>query len=199
MKNLSDEQLVTAYKLEGNTAYVGELYKRYLVMCFSVAVKYLKDEDAAEDAVMQVFEQLFIVLKTYDIKVVKPWLYTICKNHCLGILKKEAASLFDAMQENNQTDFMENGVEETLSAEEKEKTLEALEAAIMELKPEQQQCIKGFYLHGNTYEQIAVAHGFTLNEVKSHIQNGKRNLKIVLNQQGINWVIIWCIWIINHA
>jgi RNA polymerase sigma-70 factor (ECF subfamily) len=65
-------------------------------------------------------------------------------------------------------------------AEEKEKQFVALENAIEELSAEQKKCVDLFYLKEKSYVEIAEITGFTLNEVKSYIQNGKRNLKIKL-------------------
>ena len=65
---------------------------------------------------------------------------------------------------------------------EKELMLNGLEKGLSALKPEQQQCVKLFYLEELSYKDIAEKTGFSLNDVKSHIQNGKRNLKLFLTE-----------------
>lgn len=83
--------------------------------------------------------------------------------------------------ENNADLFMETDSGLHLNkAEEKEKHFVALENAINELKDEQKKCIDLFYLKEKSYVEISEITGFTINEVKSYIQNGKRNLKIKL-------------------
>ncbi|MNL72987.1 hypothetical protein D3C87_1983880 [compost metagenome] len=43
-------------------------------------------------------------------------------------------------------------------------------------------CVELFYLHKKSYQEIADSTDYTLKEVKSNIQNGKRNLKILIEQ-----------------
>jgi RNA polymerase sigma-70 factor (ECF subfamily) len=58
--------------------------------------------------------------------------------------------------------------------------------AIKQLNPEQQQCINLFYLEKKTYAEVAEITGYTMLQVKSHLQNGKRNLKLMM-EQGVNY------------
>lgn len=60
--------------------------------------------------------------------------------------------------------------------------IELLSKAVNELKEEQNRCIVAFYFQGLSYQEIVEEEGFTLNEVKSHIQNGKRNLRLQLTK-----------------
>jgi RNA polymerase sigma-70 factor (ECF subfamily) len=66
---------------------------------------------------------------------------------------------------------------------EKELTLTQLEAALEELNPEQKTCITLFYLHKKSYQEIVSITGYNLLQVKSYIQNGKRNLKILVEKK----------------
>jgi RNA polymerase sigma-70 factor (ECF subfamily) len=56
-----------------------------------------------------------------------------------------------------------------------------------------------FYLEGASYDEIGKQTGFTLNEVKSAIQNAKRNLKISLTELGIHYVLISFLWMQQSA
>ena len=62
--------------------------------------------------------------------------------------------------------------------------LEALKKCIDQLKNEQKECIKLFYLEEKCYQEIAESTNYELKKVKSYIQNGKRNLKICMEQNG---------------
>ena len=68
---------------------------------------------------------------------------------------------------------------------EKEKLLNRMEALIPTLKNNQRICLKMFYLEGKSYADISTELNFSLKEVKSHIQNGKRNLKIKLDEDNV--------------
>jgi RNA polymerase sigma-70 factor (ECF subfamily) len=59
-----------------------------------------------------------------------------------------------------------------------DQTLELVAEGLKELNAEQQQCVTLFYLERKTYQEITDITGFTYLQVKSYIQNGKRNLRI---------------------
>ncbi len=178
----SDLELIAEYKNTENKLFIGILYKRYSHLVLGLSLKYLKNEDEAKDAVMQIFEKLFKDLLKHQVEFFKSWLYTYSKNFCLMIIRTRQSKLKKEIElENNADLFMETESGLHLNkADEKEKQFEALENAINELKDEQKKCIDLFYLKEKSYVEIAEITGFTINEVKSYIQNGKRNLKIKL-------------------
>jgi RNA polymerase sigma factor (sigma-70 family) len=61
-----------------------------------------------------------------------------------------------------------------------EKKLVALNQALTQLNQEQRTCVQLIYLENKSYKEIADITGMEINHIKSHIQNGKRNLKILL-------------------
>ena len=89
ISKLSDEELLTHYIMSEDTEYFGELYNRYIPLTYGLCLKYLQDEDQAQEAVMQMFEDLLSKISNYEIKAFKPWLYRVAKNHCLQLLRKE--------------------------------------------------------------------------------------------------------------
>ena len=161
---------------------MGILYKRYSHLVLGLSLKYLKDEDEAKDAVMQVFEKLLSDLLKFNIEYFKSWLYTFSKNHCLMIIRTKQSKLKKEIDIQIHADsFMET--ESSLhpnSAAEKEKQYTQLEKAIEELSLDQKKCIELFYLKEKSYNEIVEITGYSMNEVKSFIQNGKRNLKLKL-------------------
>jgi RNA polymerase sigma-70 factor (ECF subfamily) len=58
-----------------------------------------------------------------------------------------------------------------------EQRIRYLETAINALSAEQKQCIELFYMNEKSYREVEQITGYSYNEVKSHLQNGKRNLK----------------------
>jgi RNA polymerase sigma-70 factor (ECF subfamily) len=60
---------------------------------------------------------------------------------------------------------------------------ETMEEALKELNQEQRQCVTLFYLERRSYQEIHEITGFTLLQVKSYIQNGKRNLRILIEKK----------------
>lgn len=182
--SVSDEDLVEYYRNSHDTVYVGELYTRYTHLVYGVCMKYLQNDNDAKDATMQIFEKLLKELKKHHITAFKPWLYMVVKNYCMMEFRKAASlktntqKIVKEQQQHVETDDASHLDEKA----EKEMMLNGLEKGLSVLKPDQQQCVKLFYLEELSYKDIAEKTGFSLNDVKSHIQNGKRNLKLFLTE-----------------
>jgi RNA polymerase sigma-70 factor (ECF subfamily) len=178
--DLSDEELIARYQRSDDAAYVGELFERYNHMVFLVGMKYLKDPTESEDMAMLLFEKLLADLHKYQIKHFKSWLHTVVRNQCFAILEQQQRrrQQTDAYQESLEGD-VEKEVGWPLIPEggEREQTLQQLEAALRLLNDHQRVCLEQFYLQQKSYQEVADQTGFTLKQVKSYIQNGKRNLR----------------------
>lgn len=152
-------------------------------MLYGLCLKYLQDEDNAQEAVMQLFEDLIPKIGNYDIKIFKPWLYRVAKNHCLQLLRKgnKEISLDYTINIMESDEFLH-----LLSEEDNpEEQLKALHICLEKLSEEQRTSITRFFLEEMSYADIAEQTGLTLNNVKSYIQNGKRNLKICIKKQTL--------------
>lgn len=184
IKQLDDKALLEQYKQTADKQVIAVLYERYMHLVFGVCMKYLKNRDEAEDATMQVFEKLISTLQQYEVNEFRFWIHTVAKNHCLYILRKQQ-SQFKNQKEMNK-DFpviMESEEHHTLlNGNWKNKKLDEMGLAINQLKDEQKLCVELFYLEEKSYKEIADQTGFTMLDVKSYIQNGKRNLKIMLSK-----------------
>ena len=179
---LTDNELIAEYKKKGDNAVVGELYTRYSHLVYGVCLKYLKDEDESKDAVLEIFEQLLVDLLKHDVTNFKSWLHSVSRNHCLMFLRKEQTKLKRANEYEYAFDEADS-YETPFQVHEKETQevqLTDLEKALTELKEEQRICIELFFLKEKCYEEVAELTGYTLLQVKSYIQNGKRNLSIKL-------------------
>ncbi len=171
---LTDNELAQSYRSTGDLVILGELYQRYMDLLYGVCLKYLKDDEKSKDAVMQIFEELVVKLRKHEVENVKGWMHQVAKNHCLMQLRtpknlKTVEIHPDLMQ--NQENVHLNGVLE------REENLNKLEFCIGTLSNEQQQMIKLFYLQGKCYQEIVDETGTEWNQVRSYIQNGRRNLK----------------------
>lgn len=176
-RKYSDEELVVRIQQQNDIYCVGILYERYGHLVFGLALNYLKNRNDAEDLTSHVFEQLFNKLQKHAVQHFKSWLYMVSKNECLMTLRKHKP------QENIDTNYSSEG-ESDNNYEEKEIQLELLEEKIGLLKEEQQQCVRLFYLKEKSYQQVSEELNLPLNKVKSAIQNGKRNLKLLLEQHN---------------
>ncbi|MGZ3865575.1 MAG: RNA polymerase sigma factor [Bacteroidia bacterium] len=182
---LSDVELLELYRQTRDKEHVGVLYKRYSHLVFGLCMKYFADEDQAADAVTNIFTKLFDDLLKHKVEYFKSWLYTYSKNHCLMQLRSAKSNLRKSLDYS--ADFkvsMENNEEEHHNANKREQEYALLEQALTGLSDEQRVCIELFYLKDKSYVQITEITGHDLNKVKSYIQNGKRNLKIMLEQNN---------------
>ena len=173
--SLSDAELIERYKKKRDQKFLAELFSRYTHLIMGVCMKYFKDEEAAKDGVMNLYESLSEKLTNGEINNFGGWVYVVAKNYCVGELRKQAK--FDK-DKNKLTEHMEFELQERpLTKYTLELQLTALETCIEELNKEQGKCVSLFYLKKKSYKEVTNLTGYTLNKVKSNIQNGKRNLK----------------------
>jgi RNA polymerase sigma-70 factor (ECF subfamily) len=174
---LSDEELVLNYRNEAASEIIGEIYKRYGHLVMGTCMKYLKNRADAEDMTMILFEKLPHKLANHNIERFKSWLYMVTKNECLMLLRKKGHVSAEITKELEASD-------ELHVVEAKEVQYEILEEAIKELKEEQRKCIELFYIESKSYQEITSLLQLDIKKVKSAIQNGKRNLKLTLENRN---------------
>jgi RNA polymerase sigma-70 factor (ECF subfamily) len=180
---LPDNELIHYYRSSGSTEPVGYLFTRYSHLVYGVCLKYLKNESDAQDAVMDIFEKLMEDLKNHEVKNFKSWLYSVSKNFCLMELRKvkPVSRVNDHSLEKFSEEFMDS--ELVLHLDNKYQTddkIEKVQQAIKQLNHEQKWCIELLYLHQKSYKEVSDITGYSMKQVKSYIQNGKRNLKNIL-------------------
>ena len=175
--NYSDNELIHSFLEKNDNSFVGILYQRYGHLVLGLCIKYLKNKDEAQDAVIQIFTNLLTDLKKYKIDYFKSWLYVYSKNYCLMELRKRQSLLKKELELKENSHLIMDSVDIS-HLEEKEKQITRMELAIEQLSDHQKMCIDLFYLKNKSYLEITEITGYSVNDVKSHIQNGKRNLKI---------------------
>ena len=156
-----------------------------MVLVYGLCMKYLKNREDSQDAVMQIFEILVQDVPRFEIRNFKAWLYGVSRNHCLMKLRKDKAE--KNRHEKISTEWLMESTENLHPIEEPgdEKLQGQLKACLEQLKEEQRHCVELFYFHQYCYKEIAEKLTLDENKVKSFIQNGKRNLKICLESKSI--------------
>ena len=178
--SLSDNELLESYYRSKDRQWIGVLLERYTLLLLGVCMKYLKNEEEAKDAVQQVFLKVLTEVAKYKIDFFKSWLYMVAKNHCLMKLRAQQGKYTQELKEEAAIEQLETDRNDLIA---NEKTYSLLEQSVDELNLEQKQCVTLFYLEKKSYQQITEATGFNLMQVKSHIQNGKRNLRMLLEKK----------------
>ena len=179
----TDAELLHNFYLEHDNYWLGLLLERYTLLLLGVCMKYLKDEEDAKDSVQQIFLKAITELHKYRVEYFKSWVYMVAKNHCLMKLRDRKGKLTADLTENYAGIAPEEQQDEKLQQLEKEKRLELMGSALQELGNEQKRCVTLFYLEKQSYQEISQNTGYSILKVKSYIQNGKRNLRIILDKK----------------
>lgn len=174
LSKLKDDELLRCYAESGLTDYFGELYNRYIPLLYGVCLKYLQDADRAQDAVMELFEELLPRISNYEINVFKTWVYSVARNHCLQLLRKENKEIpidfgINVMESDDVLHLFNDD-------DNSEEQLQALKHCMEQLPEPQRISITQFFLEELSYADVVEKSGYSLKGVKSYIQNGRRNL-----------------------
>lgn len=179
-EHIEDKDLLNKFYNDGNSKWLGILLERYTMLLLGVCMKYLKDEEEAKDAVQQIFLKVITELAKYQVDYFKSWLYMIAKNFCLMKIRDRHGRIPVELTE--QVADQEDAYDKA-GLVERDKTLLFIEEGLNELNEEQKQCVTLFYLQKKSYQQITALTGFNSLQVKSYIQNGKRNLKMIVEKK----------------
>ena len=176
--HITDTELLQWYHADKNNKWLGILLQRYTLLLLGTCMKYLKNEEEAKDSVQQIFLKVIGEVEKYKIEYFKSWIYMIARNHCLMQLrsKKIVIDATEIIQ-------LEAPEENKRLYVEKENLLTLIESVVNDLNDEQKTCITLFFLKKKTYQEIVATTNFSIMQVKSHIQNGKRNMKILIEKK----------------
>jgi RNA polymerase sigma-70 factor (ECF subfamily) len=177
--SLTDAELVVQYKSSGDLQILAQLYQRYMDLVYGVCLKYFKNSEKAKDAVMQIFEELIVKLKKHEVQNFKGWLHQLAKNFCLMQLRTaknlKTVEIPPSLMQSEENVHL-NGVLE------KEENFKKLEYCLNTLSEDQRKAVQLFYIEGKCYREIVEMMGQEWNQVRSFIQNGRRNLKICMEK-----------------
>lgn len=177
----TDQDLLEQFYADHDNEWLGILLQRYTILLLGVCLKYLKNEEEAKDCVQQVFLKVIQELHKYKVEYFKTWLYMVAKNQCLMRLRAKQGKITTELNDNLKR--IEGTETDRQTLFQTDHTLELMEEALKELDDGQKQCITLFYLQKKSYQEVSEDTGFTMLQVKSFIQNGKRNLKIIIEKK----------------
>lgn len=104
----------------------------------------------------------------------------IARNYCLMQLRDKNKTPLPVTEKM----LVDTGEEEGRQVHHlKDATLDILNEALEELNEDQKKCVELFYLQKKSYNDIVSITTYSLLQVKSYIQNGKRNLKNLIEKK----------------
>lgn len=183
LSQLSDEELIALLNDQTYNEIINEIFNRYSYILYGLCYKYLKNTEESKDAVQSIFEKIFTDLGNHSVRNLKSWLFVVAKNYCLMQIRKKQVETKELTAENSSQVLLklyEEEIGQKNENDEMENHVSELLRCIDKLSSQQSICINLMYLDDKSYKEIADITGFSLNEVKSHIQNGKRNLRKLL-------------------
>jgi len=185
----TDSELVSLYKKTNDLKVLGQLYQRYMDLVYGVCLKYLHESERAKDAVMHIFEELIVKLKKHEVENFKSWLYQLAKNHCLMQLRSprnlKTIELPGSLMQSEENVHLDGVFDGTPSALDKEENFQRLEFCLATLSEDQRKAVQLFYIEGKCYNEIVELMGQEWGQVRSYIQNGRRNLKICMDKKEL--------------
>lgn len=176
----SDQELLRLYYKEKEEKWIGVLLERYFHLIFGVCMKYLKNETEAKDHTQQICLTVIKELPRNEVKYFKSWLYQVTKNHCLMQLRKHKHNTLSLDATSEPVAENPQNKSQILA---KEKQYDLLEDALNTLNEAQQSCVRLFYYQQKSYQEISDETGYALKQVKSFIQNGRRNIKVFMEKE----------------
>ena len=168
---LSDADIITAYK--AGTDDLSELYNRYANLVLGSCLKYFKNKPDADDAVSEIFSLISKKLKTHEVESFKSWLYTVTKNYCIEVLRKNNRQRSKKTTAESMYSDLIFHPDEVLD----EVLVAKLGKCIESLPDKQRTVIDMFYFKKITYKDISSKMDISWDKVRSFMQNGRRNLK----------------------
>ena len=179
-KHITDQELLERFYADRDNQWLGILLERYTLLLLGVCMKYLKNEEQARDSVQQIFLKAITELQKYKVEYFKSWIYMVAKNYCLMQLRDKPGKNTIEVRDSIPAEAIEADKESLLI---NEKTYEYMDEALKELNADQQLCVTLFYMEKKSYQQIADQTGYSMMQVKSHIQNGKRNMRLLIEKK----------------
>jgi RNA polymerase sigma factor (sigma-70 family) len=181
LAHLSDEALVllAARSQQGALA---ELYDRYGRPAYGLALRILRDEALAEDAVQDAFLAIWRTASRFvpERGKASTWILTLVHRRAVDLVRRE---------ERRRADTLENAPEPSGGAVDEEAWLrlqrERVQDALRRLPDQQREAIELAYYGGFTQAELAERLGQPLGTIKSRMFMGLARLRELLGEPGL--------------
>lgn len=174
----SDQELIDRFRSGRDKDALGTLFLRYMELVYGVCLKYMGQPESAQDAVMDIYEHINRKLPDHEVANFGAWLYMVSKNHCLQNLRKKnnllTISLDDPVMQNGREVHQEDDFTDLDPFPD---ITDQLHDCLQSLPDNQSTCVRMFYFEKKSYADISTTTLMSLDQVRSNIQNGRRNLK----------------------
>jgi RNA polymerase sigma-70 factor (ECF subfamily) len=167
----SDEEIVRRFQETGDTECFAELFVRNRKKVFFKCRGFFSNGQGAEDATQETFLRAYRNIHSFHGGDFPGWLMRIARNVCIDEWRRSRPE-----QGIGDAEFTEAPATLAFASPfEGQLAVERVWREMRSLSPEQQRCLK-LKIEGYSYEETAARTGFSIEAVKSHLQNGRRML-----------------------
>lgn len=172
----SDTEIIDAILL-GNQSVYADLMKRYQSYVFSLAIRFTRKREDAEEITQDTFVKAYKSLSQYKRESkFSTWLYTITYNTTMTHLRKKKLETSSLDDEANLIQIENKGIYDEYSIEKKSRSF-YLNKAIGMLLPDDAIIITLFYKGEQSLEEIAAVMNIEANTVKVKLHRARHKLK----------------------
>lgn len=190
LADLSDGELIARAQTADLDAF-NHLVNRHQNAVYSVALRYMRAPDMADDITQDTFLRAYRSIDTFnnDNGVgFRSWLLRIAGNRALDVLRSQkrwpADSLDAAMDDEDSSWSPEDPSETPLEFTERGDLAQHLEWALGQISPDQRMVVILSDIQGHSYDEIAEITGVAPGTVKSRLHRARARLRDVLQDSG---------------
>jgi RNA polymerase sigma factor (sigma-70 family) len=170
---------IEKYLKTGDKQYWGRIFEKYKKQIFVRCLRILNNSEDARDLTSEAFIKAFENIQNFDLKrPFFPWLYQLTTNLCIDHIRRKKLIQFNQIEDQ----VISENPEDVIVNLERKELGNHIKQAIRKLKRPQKRCFCLFYIQQKSYKEIAELTGYSFNEVRSYIQNGRRKFKSIMEK-----------------
>lgn len=175
-KNAREAEWVELFRTTGHNEYFERLYELCRKKVYARCLQLLRNSTEAEDVTHEVFLRAFEKFSSLKGGNFSGWVSKIACNLCLNRIRDGITHrrLLEESQLETKALQPASVERETIQAE----YMRIAHGIIQELQPEQRKVLLLKYLEGLSYREIEQITGYDGNQVRSYLQNARRNFQL---------------------
>ena len=179
-ERLTDEQLV-ALVAQSDDAALAELYDRFGRIAYGLALRILRDDALAQDAVQEAFLGVWRSADRFLAERAKAstWILTLVHRRAVDLVRREERRRGEPLPET------EPAVDAPVDEAERLVQRELVNQALRRLPDDQREALELAYYGGYTQSELAERLGQPLGTIKSRMFTGLGRLREILAEAGV--------------
>jgi len=156
-----------------------DLYGRTSAKLFGVCLRILRDRSEAEEALQEVYVKVWQRADRYVQSGFSPisWLVAVARNHCLDLLRARKPASEDIDLALDVADSGPDPEQAALAGSERSR----IDGCLGQLEADKADAVRGAYLDGYSYDELAERHGVPLNTMRTWLRRSLMKLRECLS------------------